>query len=65
MIIGTAGSAMSEFGRKLVRGMWAIGEVEPIDQQSPSRRPCVGSDGRDTRYGDAKVVDQSFAVVPS
>lgn len=65
MMIGTAGSVMSESDRKLVRGMWAIREAGLSGQQSASRPPCVRSVGRDTAYQDPEAIDQSIEPVPA
>ncbi len=65
MMISIEGSVMSEFGRRLVPGTWAIGGIGPAGPQSASRLPCVSSVGRDTAYKDAKPVDQFFEVIPA
>ena len=56
---------MSEFGRKLGRGTWAIRDIGPTGQQSASRPLCVSSVGRDAAHKKAKAADESFEVVPA
>lgn len=64
-MVCTAGSVMSEFGRKLGRGTWAIRDIGPTGQQSASRPLCVSSVGRDAAHKKAKAADESCEVVPA
>ena len=65
MMIDTAGSVMSEVGKKFGRGIWAIRDIGPSGQRFALCALSVSSVGRDAVCTPAEAVHQSFALVPA